>query len=154
MPSISPGVKAKVITAASRSHRIKLSICHDPCYSPPSHFSPTPLPFWLFPKHISHIPASGPLHVLCLVAGMLFLQLSSWLPLLSPSGLYSNVTFSMRNTLIFFLICVCLWHLSLSSVPNHIFYLFLTLLVSLQENGSSLRAGIFVFVPTIWNAAQ
>lgn len=34
-------------------------------------------------------------------AGMFFLQISSWLPLPPPSGLYSNVTFFMRNTLPF-----------------------------------------------------
>ena len=42
------------------------------------------------------------------VAGMLFPQISSWLPLLSPSGRYSDVTFSMRTSLLFSPIYFCL----------------------------------------------
>lgn len=48
----------------------------------------------------------------------------------------------------------CLWHLSPFSIPYHTFYLFPMLLVSPQENVSSLRAGIFIFVSTTWNGAQ
>lgn len=103
-----------------------------------------------------------------LVAGMLFPQLSSWLPLLSPSGRYSDVAFSMRTSLLFFPIYFCLWHLSPSSISCHTFNLFpMVACLSpvwflqenscksfLQENVSSLRAGIFVFVFTICNGVQ
>lgn len=39
--SISLGAKAKIITAAVRSHRLSLSICLCLCSSPPFHFLPT-----------------------------------------------------------------------------------------------------------------
>ena len=168
MASLSLGAKAEIITAASRSHRLNLTVCHCLCSSPPFHFLPTTPLSWLSPQTCQPHSCLRTFAWSMLVAGMLFPQVSSWLPALSPPGRYSDVTFSMRTNLLFFPIYFCLWHWSPSGISCHTFYLFsVAAFLSpvwflqensckrfLQENVSSSRAGIFVFVFAIWNGVQ
>lgn len=55
---------------------------------------PATLDSLLFLEHVG--PTSGPLHGLFLLPGTVFLQTSSWLTPLPPSGLHTNITFSRR----------------------------------------------------------
>lgn len=115
--------------SGTRPHKINLRTCHSL-----SLLFPISLPLTTLPPVV---PQTCQPHF-CLrtfaralsFTGRSFSQISLWLPLAFPSGLYSNVTFSVRSSLLF-LIYLYLWHLSPSSRPYCIFTsLFSMLLVS------------------------
>lgn len=58
------------------------------------HSAPPTLTSLLILEQALHIPTSGPLHVLFPLP-----QVSTWLPLIVPSGLFSSVTISVRSSL-------------------------------------------------------
>lgn len=77
-------------------HNLALSpLCSHPC----THSAPATLVSLLFFKPTSRSPASGPLHWLILLPGMLLPQITTWLTSSSPLCLESSVTFSVKPAL-------------------------------------------------------